>query len=105
MVSTFEHAMAEIWYFDAAGQAWQGKNLEPGKKVTLTKSEAKTFDQWLDRALAPAGAVTGKRVQGFAKSDRAGKFFASATAPGLIATLPAIRWENAEGIVFGRVTP
>jgi hypothetical protein len=105
VVSTFEHPLAEIWYFDAAGQAWVGKNLAPGEKMTLTRGEAKAFDQWLNRTLVPAGPVTSQRVQGFAKSDRAGKFFASATAPGLIATLPAIRWKAAEGIVFGRVTP
>lgn len=105
VVSTFEHPMAEIWYFDAAGQAWQGQNLVPGGKATLARGEVKAFDQWLVRTLGPAGPVTSRRVQGFAKSERAGKFFATATAPGLIATLPAIRWKDAEGIVFGRVTP
>ncbi len=105
VVSTFENEMAEVWYFDQAGQPWKGTKLRPGEKAVLTRAETKTFDQWLDGALTPAGTLTRGHVQNFAKSGRAGKFFASATAPSRVASLSAIRWKDGDGIVFGRTTP
>lgn len=105
VVSTFENEMGEIWYFDPVGQPWKGTRLGPGEKVTLARAEAKEFNRWLKETLTPAGALTGGQVQSFAKSERAGKFFATATAPGLIASLSSIRWKDGPGLVFGRTTP
>ncbi len=105
VVSTFANPMAEIWYFDPAGQAWWGDNVGPGEKVTLTRADAGDFDRWLKKAMAPAGALTRGHLQNFAKSERAGKFFASATTPSPIASLPNIRWQDGNGLVFGRATP
>jgi hypothetical protein len=105
VVSTFDKEMADLWYFDQTGGLWTASKIAPGEKVSLVRGEPRAFDTWLSKALTPAGALTRERVQGFAKSERAGKFLAAAPTPSLIATLPAIRWSDAGGIVFGRVTP
>jgi hypothetical protein len=104
-VSTFDREMEDLWYFDASGQAWTAGKIAPGEKVFLQRGQKSEFDQYLNRTLVPAGPLTRERVQDFAKSELAGKFFAAVPEPSLIATLPAIRWKDAEGIVFGRTMP
>lgn len=104
-VSTFEREMTDLWYFDAEGQPWTARKLAPGEKVSLVRAETSAFDRWLNEVMTSAGDLTRKRVTGFAKSERAGKFLAAAPGSSRIATLPAIRWQDAGGIVFGRVKP
>ena len=105
VTSTFEREMTGLWYFDASGQPWTVGKIAPGETVSLTRAEKSVFDQWFDRALKPAGALTRERVQGFAKAGLPGKFFAAIPEPVRIATLPTIRWEDAGGVVFGRALP
>jgi hypothetical protein len=104
-VSTFEREMTELWYFDADGQPWTARKIAPGETVSLVRAEASAFDRWLNTALTPAGAITRSHLTGFAKSPRPGKFLAAAPGSNRIATLPAIRWQDTGGIVFGRAKP
>jgi hypothetical protein len=105
VVSTFDKEMTNLWFFDQSERLWTAPKVAPGEKVTLMRADASGFDTWLSKALSPAGALTQERVQDFAKSPRAGKFLAAVPDPIRIATLPAIRWETSEGIVFGRAKP
>lgn len=105
VVSTFDKEMTDLWFFDQSERIWTAPKIAPGEKVTLVRGEAFGFDTWLNKTMSPAGALTQNRVQDFAKSPRAGKFLAAVPDPIRIATLPAIRWEATEGIVFGRAKP
>lgn len=100
-VSSFEENLAEFWYFDDGGMAWKAQNLRPGEQQTLQRADSQEFDGWLKNALRPAGFITQSRTQAFAK-DKRGKFFASTSRPGLIASLETIRWKDFGGLILGQ---
>lgn len=100
--SSFARELRDIWYFDASGQAWKGAGAKPGEKLPLVRADDKGFIAWWRRAIEPAGPLVRGRAEGYAKEDRAGKFFASTAIPQAIGSLDAIRWTDAEGVIFGQ---
>ncbi len=100
--SSFANELREVWYFDASGQAWKGSGAKPGEKLRLVRADDKGFAAWWRRAIEPAGPVVRGRTEGYAKTGRAGKFFASTAIPQPISSLAAIRWNDAEGVIFGQ---
>ncbi len=101
-VSSFERPLAEAWYVDDAGTVWQTKDLAPGEKRELTKSDNTAFEHWWRQAIHPAGNITRRRAESFRTDDTRGKFFAScATTPQPINSLTAIRWKDKGGLIIG----
>lgn len=100
--SSFAQELREVWYFDASGQAWKGAGAKPGGKLPLVRADDKGFIAWWRRAIEPAGPMVRGRAEGYAKENRAGKFFASTAIPQPIGSLAAIRWNDAEGVIFGQ---
>lgn len=98
-ISSFEQELRDLWYFDERGSVWRTEAVRPGEKKHFAPAEERDFQKWLQVSLEPAGALTKDRTRAFAR-DRKGKFFASA-APKSIATLDAIRWNNAGALIFG----
>lgn len=103
--SSFDKELKEIWYFDQAGEAWRGANLNPGEKQTLKKAETDGHAAWWRKTLKSAGPIIRSRAEEYAKGDKAGKFFAISGQVKPINSLPSIRWQDASGIIFGQTAP
>ena len=102
-VSTFDQEIAEFWYFDDKRIAWKGENLRPGERQALKRTEQQAFEAWWRSALKPAGPITRRHAEAYAK-DKTGKFFASTTTPRFITSLATIRWKDSSGLIVGQAS-
>ena len=100
-VSSFENGLKELWYFDDAGEPWRAANVKPGEMRTLERAALADFTAWWKQILEPAGGLTRERAEKFFASDGRGKFFASSENPGLLSSLPSLRWKNRDSLVLG----
>lgn len=103
-ISSFDKPLEDVWYFDKQGAAWRGKNLQPGEKQTLKSANKEDHARWWKKTLQETGPVIRSRANEYAKGEITDKFFAATKAVAPISSLPAIRWKDAGGIIFGEVT-
>lgn len=101
-ISSFEHPLVELWYYDAGGKAWHAKDFRPGERKSLAKGKQGDFNTWWKTALEPAGFATSGVATTFRGTDIRGKFFASTASPNFLSSLPAIRWTKGTGIILGQ---
>ena len=100
-VSSFATELKELWYFDMTGKPWRAARMQPGEKRPLEPATTEAFAAWWKAMLEPAGGVTRDRAEKFYAKEGSGKFFASCENPGLLSSLPSIRWKNNDALILG----
>jgi hypothetical protein len=103
-LSSYEGTLDEIFVRDAEGKLWHGRDLQPGRPLSLATTTQATFDKWRRTFITP-GPVTRERL-GTVGSER-NLWIASGpgTPADFIATHPSIRWKEQRVILFGEARP
>lgn len=105
LISALGFTVEELIYVDAAGDSWKLKEpLGTGQSATLVKTDAPVKDLWKKADFAPAQKDLLRQLEN-TTSDRRSFFIAktSKAADFTLDTLPAIRWQEDQIVVFGPV--
>lgn len=105
LISALGFTVEELYYVDAAGAKWKlAEPLSTGQSATLVKSDVSMTNPWIKAALAPAEEDLLREINNAASGNRAFFVAKAAKAPDFVLeTLPAIRWQQDQILVFGPV--
>lgn len=105
LISALGFTVDELFYTDATGVRWRlEKPLATGQAATLIRTDAATFNPWLDAAVDPAVNSLRTALTNNATNRRSFFIAKARQAPGFtLDTLSSIRWEDDRIVVFGPV--
>lgn len=96
LVSSIPTTLRELFYVDAAGHRWRGRNLHTGEKITLESNENAPSLADLD------GSQTLREMQ--QETRRPNSFCAVADDGPFLGSLPSIHWRKQRAVFVGPVT-
>ena len=105
LVSALGFTVEDVFYADAKGGVWMLKEpLATGQSATLVKSDAAAQRTLWEKATQPAAASLRYDLRVAALNQRSFFTARAKAAPGFILdTLPSIRWQDDQILVFGPV--
>ncbi|HEY1048712.1 MAG TPA: hypothetical protein VGE39_03115 [Prosthecobacter sp.] len=105
LISALGFTVDELYYVDAAGVTWQlEKPLSTGQSATLVKSDIVMKNPWITPKFAAAEEGLLREINNAASGNRAWFVAKAGKAPDFVLeTLPAIRWQQDQILVFGPV--
>lgn len=95
VVSSIPTTLRDLFYLDAAGRRWHGRNVHTGEKVTLESNENAAVEN-LEGSQILHGMQT--------RTRRPGTFYAVADDGPFLNTLPSIHWRKQRAVYIGPVT-
>ncbi len=105
LVSALGFPVEELFYLDDQGGSWKAKGpVTVGSEVTFERTNPGDMRKWWNEARKGLGHVAGQHAKAV-EVEKKGRFFALAkSAPSFLQdTLPSIRWEDDQVLVFGPV--
>jgi len=105
MVSALGFTVKELYYTDASGAEWRLKEpLSTGQSATLVKCDASSRRLNIEAMIRPAVESLRTQISNATRIQRSFFIAKAAKAPGFtLETLPSIRWEEDQIVVFGPV--
>lgn len=105
LISALGFTVDELFYQDAAGGHWRLKDpLSTGQSATLVQTDDSAQRLWREAAVNPGERSLRAQINSAITSQKSCFIAKARSAPGFtLDTLPAIRWQGDQIVVFGPV--
>tara|TARA_R110000850_G_scaffold242043_3_gene366691 strand:+ start:3509 stop:5320 length:1812 start_codon:yes stop_codon:yes gene_type:complete len=107
LVSSLPVPVSDVYFRDGTGKVWRSTpevSIAPGSPIPLEATASPELSKWLTLQSTPFSKAQRKRIQSM--GSEANRYFAlpTSSAPFMINTHSAIRWEKEYTLLTGQVT-